>query len=161
MALIACIVVFELLQSNTALKNLGPWVPGPRVLGSLGPRSSGPGSSVYSVPTNVASAITLLAILLYVFTIPILKQLLGSLCNYQHDTVKLHYDLYVGVFSKGTHPEILGGNVCTPCWACRVTIKMYLIKFHKACWKGELAQWNNGATEDDGAGGYIHYGLVK
>ena len=25
-------------------------VPGPRVLGSLGPRSSGPGSSVYSVP---------------------------------------------------------------------------------------------------------------
>ena len=50
MALIACIVVFELLQSSTALKNLGPWVPGPRVLGSLGPRSSGPGSSVYSVP---------------------------------------------------------------------------------------------------------------
>ena len=55
MALIACIVVFELLQSNTALKNLGPWVPvlgspvlgssGPRVLGSSGPRvlgSSGP-----------------------------------------------------------------------------------------------------------------------
>ena len=60
LALIACIVVFELLQSNTALKNLGPWVPGPPVLGSLGPGSlgpgslgpwsSGPGSSVYSVP---------------------------------------------------------------------------------------------------------------
>ena len=52
LALIACIVVFELLQSNTALKNLGPWVPGPWVLGSLGPWSSGPGSSVYSVPVK-------------------------------------------------------------------------------------------------------------
>ena len=37
LALIACIVVpvFELLQSNIALKNLGPWVPGPRVPGPV------------------------------------------------------------------------------------------------------------------------------
>ena len=48
LALIARIVVFKLVQCNTALKNLGPWVPGVRVLRSLGPRSSGPGSSVYS-----------------------------------------------------------------------------------------------------------------
>ena len=46
---------------------------------------------------------------------------------YCYDIVKLHCDLYVGVFSKVTHQEILGGNACTPaqnCWACRVTIKM-------------------------------------
>ena len=43
-ALIACIVVpvFELLQSNTDLMNLTPWVPGPRVLGSSGPWVPGP-----------------------------------------------------------------------------------------------------------------------
>ena len=44
LALIACIVVpvFELLQSNTDLKNLSPWVPGPRVLGSSSPWVPGP-----------------------------------------------------------------------------------------------------------------------
>ena len=33
---------------------------------------------------------------------------------YCYDIVKLHYNLYVGVFSKVTHQKILGGNACTP-----------------------------------------------
>ena len=77
--------------------------------------------------------------------------------------MKLHYDLYVGVFSKVTHQEIFGGNACTPAQKLLGLSSDYKSDnvANKTCRKGKLAQWNNGVTEDGGDGGCIHYGLVK
>ena len=74
--------------------------------------------------------------------------------------MKLHCDLYIGVFSKVSRQEILGGNTCTPAQKLLGLLSDYKSD-NVANRKGKLAQWNNGATEDGGAGGCIHYGLVK
>ena len=65
-----------------------------------------------------------------------------------------------------THQKILGGNACTPAQKLLGLLSDYknvVNKVHKKknLQEGEAAQWNSGATEDGGAGGCVHYGLVK